>query len=467
MQGGYGHDRGHGRGNGRAKGLRGGKLALTGVALAGFALALGAVADVARAQGGGAGGLTLPQNITMLGTASPNFRRATAVVNGDVITGTDVNQRLALIIAANQGRLSPAEIEQLRMQTLRNLIDESLQIQEAKSLEVSVDEAEMDATYARFATETFRQTVPALDAYLAKIGSSPASLKRQIRAELSWQRVLRRNVQPFVNVSQEEVKELLQRLNAAKGTDEYRVGEIFLSATPESRQIVSENARRIYDQLREGASFVAYARQYGESSAKSVGGDLGWLRLGQLPNELATVARDMQPGQMAGPVELRGGFSILYMIDRRKVLTADPRDAVLSLKQITISLPANLTDAQVQARTAEFDKAIKGAGGCGGVGAVAARLGAQVGSNDQIRARDLPAPLQQPILSLAVGQATPPFGSKEDGIQVLMLCGRDDAAASSGPNFDQLMSQIEDERVNKRAQAYLRDLRRDAIIEYN
>jgi len=50
---------------------------------------------------------------------------------------------------------------------------------------------------------------------------------------------------------------------------------------------------------------------------------------------------------------------------------------------------------------------------------------------------------------------------------VLMLCGRDDAAESSGPSFDQLMSQMEDDRINKRAQIYLRDLRRDAVIEYN
>ena len=43
----------------------------------------------------------------------------------------------------------------------------------------------------------------------------------------------------------------------------------------------------------------------------------------------------------------------------------------------------------------------------------------------------------------------------------------DDAAASNGPSFDQLMAQLEDDRVNKRAQMYLRDLRRDAVIDYN
>lgn len=52
-------------------------------------------------------------------------------------------------------------------------------------------------------------------------------------------------------------------------------------------------------------------------------------------------------------------------------------------------------------------------------------------------------------------------------MRVLMLCGRDDPQAASGPDFQEVMDQIEDERVNKRAQRYLRDLRNDAYIEYN
>ena len=70
-------------------------------------------------------------------------------------------------------------------------------------------------------------------------------------------------------------------------------------------------------------------------------------------------------------------------------------------------------------------------------------------------------------LSLQIGQTTPPFGSAKDGVSVLMLCGRDEAQVNDGPSFDTLMSQMEDERVNKRAQRYLRDLRRDAVIEYD
>jgi len=98
---------------------------------------------------------------------------------------------------------------------------------------------------------------------------------------------------------------------------------------------------------------------------------------------------------------------------------------------------------------------------------VADSIGAQVVANDQVTARDHPGPIQTSILNLSPGETLPPFGSLTEGVRILMLCGRDDPQVDSGPNFEQVMAQLEDDRVNKRAQMYLRDLRRDAVIEYN
>ncbi|MEN9718927.1 MAG: hypothetical protein RIQ99_1805, partial [Pseudomonadota bacterium] len=249
-------------------------------------------------------------------------------------------------------------------------------------------------------------------------------------------------------------------------TEEYRVGEIFLSANSENHDAVGQNAQKIVQQLQQGGSFIGYARQFSEASTASVGGDLGWVRAGQLPTELSGVVQGLQTGQMAGPIEVRGGFSIVVLIDKRQVLTADPRDAVLSLKQVSISFPKGTTEAQASTRAKLFAEKMQTARGCSTVDGIASGLGAEVVSNDQIKARDLPAALQNMVLGLSLGETTAPFGSIEDGVRVLMLCGRDDPKVDAGPNFDTVQSQIEDERVNKRAQSYLRDLRRDAIIDY-
>src|SRR3546814_5551955 len=76
--------------------------------------------------------LNNPPDVTLFGKSEPNVRKATAIINGEIITGTDVDQRLALIITANGGKVEEQEKERLRLQVLRNLNDETLQIQEAK-----------------------------------------------------------------------------------------------------------------------------------------------------------------------------------------------------------------------------------------------------------------------------------------------------------------------------------------------
>ncbi|WP_298174988.1 peptidylprolyl isomerase, partial [Novosphingobium sp.] len=396
--------------------------------------------------------LNIPENPVIFGKNDPNVRRATAIINGEIVTGTDVEHRLALIISANGNKIDAEEKERLRMQVLRNLIDETLQIQEAKASDVPAEDAQVEATYERVATQNFGQSPEAMAKYLERVGSSPASLKRQIRGELAWQNLLRRNVQPFVNVSEGEVQERLQRLQAEKGTEEYRIGEIFLAATDVNQAQIFANAEKIVEQLKEGGSFVAYARQYSQASTAAVGGDLGWIRLAQLPTELATAASSMAPGQLAGPVAIPGGFSILYLIDKRQVLTADPRDALLSLKQISIDFPKGTTNDQATKVAANFATMVKAIKGCGDAETQASKIGATVVANDQIKARDLPGALQETLLNLPIGQTTPPFGSIEEGVRVLMLCGRDDPQVASGPSFDEMMAQIEDDRVNKRAQ---------------
>ncbi|WP_336964832.1 peptidylprolyl isomerase [Sphingobium aquiterrae] len=410
--------------------------------------------------------LNLPKDISFFGKTDPNVRKATAIVNGRIITGTDIDQRLALIITANGGKVSDEEKERLRLQVLRNLIDETLQIQEAAANDIKVDRAEIDQSYERVAAN-FRKSPTDFEKYLREQGSSSASIKRQIEGELAWNRLLRRNVQPFVNVGEDEVRSVVDRLNAAKGSDEFRIGEIYLSATPENSEQIAANARNIIDQIKQGGSFAAYARQFSEASTAAVGGDLGWVRPAQLPDELARAASDMNVGQIAGPVPVPGGFSLIYVMDKRKVLTADPRDGIMSLKQLSLQFPAGTTKEQANAKAAAFAAAAKEIKGCGAADQVGKTIGADVVDNDGVKVRDLPPQLQDMLLALQIGESTPPFGSVTDGVRVLVMCGRDEPQAAGAPSFEQIMAQMEDERVNKRARIYLRDLRRDAVIDYN
>jgi peptidyl-prolyl cis-trans isomerase SurA len=433
-----------------------------------LAIATAAAAQDAPAPaapgGGSASALKLPSNPQIFGQSMPSVVKATAIVNGEVITQTDIDQRLALLAIANEGQLPADQIEELRQQVLRNLIDETLQIQAAKTAEITVTSKDIDRTLQRVA-EGQKMTPAQLENYLKANNTSIRTLRRQIEGETAWRRLQQQKIENSVSVGDDEVKGVLDRMNASKGTQEYRVGEIFLSATSDTIPQKMANANQIIAQLRQGASFVGYARQYSEASTAAVGGDLGWVRPEQLPDQLAAAVLALGPGQVSAPIALPGGVSIIAVQDVRRILTADPRNAVLSLKQVSIAFPAGTARAQAEATVARFAQAAQNVGGCGGAERIASEFNGEVVQSDQIRLRELPPALQEIMLPLQVGQATRPFGSIEEGVRTLVICGRDESDPTA-PTFDQVFNQLSEERVNLRARRYLRDLRRDAVIEF-
>ncbi|MEO7410880.1 MAG: SurA N-terminal domain-containing protein, partial [Sphingomicrobium sp.] len=257
---------------------------------------LGAVIGLGMATAGAAiaqdqpvsstSGLNLPENPTVFGNSLPSVVKATAIINGEIITQTDVDQRLALLAIANGGNVPANEVDRLRQQVLRNLIDETLQIQAAKHAEINVSEADIDRTVERVAGNV-KQSPAQMANYLRSRGSSIKSIRRQILGETSWRRLQSAKIESGISVADDEVKAVIDRMEASKGTQEYKVGEIFLSSTSANAAQAMANANQILDQLKKGGSFVAYARQYSESSTAPVGGDLGWVRPEMLPDPLA------------------------------------------------------------------------------------------------------------------------------------------------------------------------------------
>ena len=429
-------------------------------------VALGvAAASAAAAQDQTTSGsvLNLPSNPTIFGSALPSVVKATAIVNGEIITQTDIDQRVALMAIANGGSIPAEELERVRQQVLRNLIDETLQIQAAKAAEIQVTEADIDKTVARVAGNV-NQTPEQMTEYLKANGSSMRTIRRQILGEISWRRLQSAKIESGISVGDEEVKAVIARLEASKGTEEYRVGEIYLASTPATAEQVLANARRILEQLQQGASFVGYARQFSEASTAAVGGDLGWVRPEQLPEQLSNAVRSLNPGQVS-LVGMPNGVSIIAVQDKRKVLTADPRNAELNLKQVSVGFPAGTTRQAAEPIVARFALAAQNVGGCGGAERMAAEFNGEVVQSDGVKLRELPPALQEMMLPMQVGQATRPFGSLEEGVRVLVICGRDEVDPSM-PTYDQVLAQMNEERVNLRARRYLRDLRRDAIIDF-
>ena len=370
---------------------------------------------------------------TVFGKRDPNVRKATAIVNGD---GHHRHRRRSAPRAdrrvATTARSRPTRCERLRAQVLRNLIDETLQIQEAAG------QRDHDQPKPR-STQTSRASPQQLQAdarrssraYLRSVGSSRrvAQAPDPGRDGLAA-RCCSRKIEPFVNVSDDEVKAVIARLKAAQG---HRTNITSARSSCRRRRTtqpqVAGQAQRIVEQIRSGASFPAYARQFSEASTAAVGGDLGWVRAEQLPERARRSGRSRcRSARSAGRSRCPAAISIIALVDKRQVLTADPRDAVLSLKQLTIAFPpASTAGAGAAARRSSFAEATQTMGGCGRPPTSPRRLGRRGRRQRPGQgARPAAAAAADAARRCSVGQATPPFGSLGDGVRVLVLCGRDD-----------------------------------------
>jgi peptidyl-prolyl cis-trans isomerase SurA len=260
----------------------------------------------------------------------------------------------------------------------------------------------------------------------------------------------------------------MRALEAATGQPEFLVAEIFIAVDDPRQEAEAERtAGDLIDQLRRGAPFPAVAAQFSQAQSAEQGGDLGWIRLGQLEPEVEAVLTQMPPGAVSTPIRTAGGFSIVTLRARREV----GRDmaTLLTLRQVVFPFDAPLdpqrpTPQQIrQVETAA--RIAESARGCDAL-AQAARAagGAQVGEPVEIRLETQTPQLRQILGGLGSGRATQPLIAP-DGVALMMICGRrvENLAA---PNPEAITETILRERVDLLSRQMMRDLRRRAEIDF-
>jgi peptidyl-prolyl cis-trans isomerase SurA len=256
-----------------------------------------------------------------------------AVVNDDIISMSDLTARLQLSLVSS-GLPNTAETRQrLTPQVLRSLVDERLQLQEASRANISVTDKEINDALGKVAEQNHMQR-DQLEKMLSSQGVPRSTLESQIRSTIAWGKLVQRRLRPSIEIGQDEIDQVVQRIQANAGKPEYLAAEIFLAVdSPEREDDVRRLADRLYEQIGQGASFPAVARQFSQSAGATNGGDLGWVQQGQLPEELDTALQQLRPGQATRPIRSITGYHILMLRDERTVGGANsvpPREQIMN-----------------------------------------------------------------------------------------------------------------------------------------
>ena len=240
------------------------------------------------------------------------------VVNEDAITYSDVEDRTNLIIASSGLPNSRDTREKLRPQIVNSLIEEAIRLQEARRLEIEVSPQEIEEGIDQIAQQNgaepqdFRKR-------LQSAGLKISTMRDQVRAQLAWNKVVRAEIRPQVNVSDNDVDNYLERVQNNAGKEEYLVAEIFLPIDGENTETKSRNlARKLVQEIRTGkAPFFRVAQQFSKSAGATQGGDLGWVTQGQLDDEVDAVLPLIEKNSVSDPIRASNGFHIIFMRDKR------------------------------------------------------------------------------------------------------------------------------------------------------
>ena len=394
-----------------------------------------------------------------------------AVVNSDLVTAFEVNQRMARAreeAARSRTQLPPAD--ELRRQVLDALIEERVIITYARDSGTKVDDVELDRAVGNVAAQN--QISPQqLRQRLKQEGIDYTYFRSTIRDQLLVERVREREVVNRIRVTDGEIDEWIDKQrSASKGADEYNIAQVLVTV-PEgaSEAVVAERrarAQQAQARVRAGEAFDVVAKQMSEDGNRERGGEIGLKPADRLPDLFIGTMRHLKPGEVA-PELLRSGagFHLLKLIERREgaAFTVTQTHARHILLRPSAQLPAEA----VMRRMTEFKRQIES--GARTFEAMA-RANSEDGSAPQGGDLGWVAPgafvpeFEEAMNQLPLGGLSSPVPSRF-GVHLIQVLERRSVALDTKQQREQAKNVLREQKFDSAYNEWARDLRARAYIE--
>ncbi len=288
--------------------------------------------------------------------------RIVAVVNNEVITQNDLNERLGTVVKQLQKQGTPLPPQDaLGKQLLERMINDLIQVQEARESGIRIDDLTLDKTLQRIAEENNLSTTD-FRALLERDGLSWNKFREEIRSEIIVSRLREREVESGINVTDAEVEtELALESREATTDGEYRLAHI-LVLVPEqatSQQIEARRKRALLalSELRRGVEFAQISAQFSDAPDALQGGNLGWRPIGRLPTIFLDALSKLKPGEITDILRSANGFHIVKLLDKRG-RSATPTVTQTRARHILIRAKESLTDDEARERLSRLRERI-------------------------------------------------------------------------------------------------------------
>ena len=285
-----------------------------------------------------------------------------AVVNSTPITNVELQLRLLRVQQqlSRQGNVPPRS--QLLREVLERLILERAQLQLARELGVTPDDAAVDQAVDNVALQN-QVSLEELKRRLSADGVDYARFRADVRDELTLVRLREREVDSRVKVSEQDIDQFFRDRLAQAGAEPERIqlAQILVavpeSATADQVRALQAKAQRALDRVRAGEPFAGVAAEVSDAADRAAGGDLGLRPVDRLPGLFVDAVRDLKDGALAGPLRSGAGFHVLQLVKRS-------RDAVAltviqtRARHILFKSGPKFNEAQATAKLLDFKRLI-------------------------------------------------------------------------------------------------------------
>ncbi len=378
-----------------------------------------------------------------------------AIVNEVVITTYDLRQRMQMMLLTAGGRVPIGARAQLQQQALRDLVEEKLKLQEAKEYELEATPEEIEQELVSLAAKS---NLPR-DAFVKVLEANSISVKlleEQIKAGILWPQLVQGRFRDRIRVNDDEVDNTLERMRADINLNQFRVSEICIPVDdPSQAQQYYQGGMQLIEQMRAGVPFAVVAQQFSACTTAAVGGDVGWVRAGELPPELDSAIRDLPVGSVTNPIPSQGAFIILAVREIRRAVVAGEPTFTLAHASASEAIGENA------ARFA-FEK-LATADACTGR-PLRIDLGEGVGVSflESMTIGDIDSRFSDFIVDLERGDTSPLI--KADGAyHAAYVCDKDEGLGL--PSREALEDRIYSRQLTRIGLQYLRDVERRSLVD--
>lgn len=373
-----------------------------------------------------------------------------ALVNDEPISFFDVRQRARMLMVTLGAQPSNEIFQQLAATALEQLIDERLQLQAAKEVELEISTDRISASVNRIAEQS-GSTIEALIQEFRQAGISMQTLEEQVRADMGWQDIMRGRYGRNIRISKDRINQQMELFRTDSQRTAYQLAEIFLFAPDEESKTQALTASyTLIEQLRSGTPFQAMAQQISRAPTAAAGGDMGWVSIDDINPEVAAAVSAADTRGVLEPIIADDGVYIISLRGKR-----EPSESVsiLSLQQL-VAVDNNLKT---------LESAMQRANGCNNIKELAdAQDGLVLADLGEVNLAELATEPQNLLKDLQAGKLSAPLKISR-GWASIAVCSRRDGAANL-PSDDQVENQLYGRELSMISERELRNARLEATI---